>query len=395
MRVGFDARWYNESGVGTYVKELLTAFSEFKDEVEIIAYEDPKNPLPASIAAVIRRVPLSSSKFTLGEQFELRARCKSDRIDIFHSPYQYGAPLLLTCPLVVTVHDLIPFLFRTRSWPKQLAVIPFVKLGYRAAATSAHHIIADSQNTAHDVERILRVPPDRITPIHLAASEVPFHPCPVEEEAADLSARYGVKSPYVVVGSAGNWRTKNLETSLRALALGREISGIDFQTVVYGPEKGLNVLVKRSPTLGSNLRRVGYLPVNDLGALFRNAMLFITASQYEGFGLPIVEAMSCGCPVVTSNGGSLGEVAGDGAQVFDPMDARGMAEAVARLLCKPEEHQHWRARGLARATNFSWRKAAEQTLAVYHKLCDLVRDREHLVSSSTTAAPTVRDQDAA
>src|SRR5579864_9290605 len=192
MRVGFDARWYNESGVGTYVKELLTAFSEFR-EVEIIAYEDPKNPLPASIAAVIRRVSLSCSKFTLGEQFELRARCKSDRIDIFHSPYQYGAPLLLTCPLVVTVHDLIPFLFRTRSWPKQLAVIPFVKLGYRAAATSAHHIIADSENTAHDVERILRVPPDRITPIHLAASEAPFHPWPVAEEAADLSAKYGVK----------------------------------------------------------------------------------------------------------------------------------------------------------------------------------------------------------
>jgi glycosyltransferase involved in cell wall biosynthesis len=392
MRVGFDARWYNESGVGTYVKELLTAFSEFRDEVEITAYEDPKNPLPASVAASIRRVQMSSPRFAVGEQFELRARCKSDQISVFHSPYQYGAPLLLPCPLVVTVHDLIPFLFRTRSWPKQLAVIPFVKLGYRAAALRAHHIIADSANTARDVEQILKVSADRITPIHLAASEAPFHPRRNAEEAADLLAKCGVKSPYVVVGSAGNWRTKNLEASLRALAFGREISGVDFQTVVYGPEKGLNVLVKRSPALGSNLRRVGYLPVNDLGALFRNAMLFITASQYEGFGLPIVEAMSCGCPVVTSNGGSLGEVAGDGAQVFDPMDARGMAEAVAALLREPDEREPWRRRGLARASIFSWRNTAEQTLTVYRKVYESVRDQEEIPSSS--AAVTARDQDA-
>jgi glycosyltransferase involved in cell wall biosynthesis len=393
MRVGFDARWYNESGVGTYVKELLTAFSEFRDEVEIIAYEDPKNPLPASVTAPIRRVAMASPRFSVGEQFELRARCRSDQIDVFHSPYQYGAPLLLPCPLVVTVHDLIPFLFRTRSWPKQLLAIPLVKSGYRAAAFRAHHIIADSANTARDVERILRVPPDRIAPIHLAASEAPFHGIHDPTEAETLFTRYSVRSPYVVVGSAGNWRTKNLETSLRALALGREISGIDFQTVVYGPEKGLNVLVKRSPILGSNLRRVGYLPVNDLGALFRNAMLFITASQYEGFGLPIVEAMSCGCPVVTSNGGSLAEVAGDGAQVFDPMDARGMAGAVAALLQKPDERERWRRRGLVRASNFSWRTTAEQTLAVYRKVYELVRDQDQIASSS--APVTVRDQDAA
>ena len=393
MRVGFDARWYNESGVGTYVKELLAAFSEFRDEVEIIAYEDPKNPLPASVAASIRRVAMASPRFSVGEQFELRARCKSDQIEVFHSPYQYGAPLLLPCPLVVTVHDLIPFLFRTRSWPKQLLAIPLVKSGYRAAAFRAHHIIADSANTARDVERILNVPPDRITPIHLAASDAAFNPITDPSEAEALSNRNGIHSPYVVVGSAGNWRTKNLETSLRALALGREISGVDFQTVVYGPEKGLNVLVKRSPTLGSNLRRVGYLPVSDLGALFRNAMLFITASQYEGFGLPIVEAMSCGCPVVTSNGGSLGEVAGDGAQVFDPMDARGMAEATASLLREPSERERWRRRGLARASTFSWRSTAKQTLAVYRKVCELVSDEEQIPSSS--AAVTARDQDAA
>ena len=95
IRVGFDARWYNESGVGTYIAELLTAFSGFSDELHIVAYEAPGNPLPACVPSGISRVLVNSRKFSIAEQFDLRARCQSDAIDLFHMPYQYGAPLLL------------------------------------------------------------------------------------------------------------------------------------------------------------------------------------------------------------------------------------------------------------------------------------------------------------
>ena len=368
MRVGFDARWYNRSGVGTYVAELLRALGEIPEKIELVVCEDPEDPVPALSGSCISRLPIGSSKFSLAEQVELRAHCKSAQIDLFHSPYQYGVPLLLPCPLVITVHDLIPFLFRTRSWYKQLLAVPLVKMGYRAAALRAHHIIADSANTARDVERILKVPSSRITPIHLAASDA-FRPNRDSGETQELFSKCGLRSPYVIVASTRNWRAKNLETSLRALALARRSSGIDFQTVVYGPGNGIDALSKRNLTFELNIQRVGYLPVGDLAALFRSAQLFITTSLYEGFGLPILEAMSCGCPVVTSNGGSLAEVAGDGAQVFDPMDARGMAEAVGRLLSDADEARRWRSRGLARASEFSWRKAAEQTMAVYRKVC--------------------------
>src|ERR1051326_5963881 len=126
MRVGFDARWYNGSGVGTYVAEIINALTDFRDDFDLVVFEHPDNPLPIA-ASNVRRVPVLSSRFSLASQLEIRALCKSAQIDVFHLPYQYAAPLLLPCPLVITVHDLIPFLFRTRSWHKQMLVVPFVK----------------------------------------------------------------------------------------------------------------------------------------------------------------------------------------------------------------------------------------------------------------------------
>jgi glycosyltransferase involved in cell wall biosynthesis len=104
-----------------------------------------------------------------------------------------------------------------------------------------------------------------------------------------------------------------------------------------------------------------------LAILFRHAQLFIFPSLYEGFGFPVLEAMSCGCPVITSNAGSLAEVAADGAQTFDPSDVRGMAEAIKTLLRDPDESECWRQRGLNRARDFSWEKTAEQTISVYQR----------------------------
>jgi len=363
LRVGFDARWYNCSGVGTYVAELLRALTGLQEALEFVVYEDRKNPVPAALGERVVRVPVDSSKYSLARQFELRRHGKSEKLDLFHCPF-YAAPLLLSCPLVVTIHDLIPFLFRVSPLPKQT----LIKAGYRIAAFRAHHVITDSMNTARDVARILKVVPTRITAVHCASSPSLFHSRSGPAELARLVENYAVRPPYVVVASAVNWRTKNLEAAFRALALGRRKSGIDFQTIVYGPEDGLRALSIPPSTPELNIRHVGYLPAIDLGALFRNAQLFLMPSLYEGFGLPVLEAMACGCAVITSNAGSLAEVAGSGAQTFAPPDVEGMAEAVVRLLTCPEEARKWKGLASKRASEFSWERAAKETAAVYRRV---------------------------
>ncbi|MCU1309721.1 MAG: hypothetical protein JWO20_846 [Candidatus Angelobacter sp.] len=364
MRVGFDARWYNDSGVGTYVAELLRAMVPLQRDFDLVVYEDPKNPVPGLDSQSVERIPVSAAKYSVLGQTELAWRCKRDGLNVFHSPF-YALPLAAPCPVVVSLHDLIPFLFQIYQWPKQL----LIKAGYRTAALRSAHIITGSKHTAADVQKILKVSPEKITYVHYAVSNDNFHCNGNAMEVEYLNERYGIHPPFALAASARNWRTKNLVTAFRALSLASQEGRNTFQTVVYGPVEGINALGGRQAWSDLNLVLTGYLPVRDLAMLFRHANLFIFPSLYEGFGLPILEAMSCGCPVITSNAGSLAEVAGEGAQTFEPFDLSGMAGAIEILFSNPDESDRWRKRALSRTADFSWSKAAEGTISVYQRAC--------------------------
>ena len=363
MRVGFDARWYNDSGVGTYVSELLKAMAQLQHGFELIVYEDPENQVPGLKDPPVKRIAIRSGKYSPVAQLELMERRRKDRLDVFHSPF-YVLPLAVGCPVVVTLHDLIPFLFDIDPWLKRLAV----KTGYRVAALRAAHIITVSGHTARDVHKILGTPVEKITVVHNAVSSSEFHNQSNTLDLNYLQQRFGVCQPYAVAGSARNWRTKNLGTALHALTLARERSGREFQTVVFGPEEGLRVLGGKDKYSHLNLQTTGHVTARDLGKIFRHAQFFIMPSLYEGFGLPVLEAMACGCAVITSNGGSLAEIAGEGAQVFDALDANSMAQAAIELLCNPEVLEKWRRLALRRSADFSWARAAQETISIYHRV---------------------------
>lgn len=365
IRVGFDARWYNDSGVGAYVCGLLSALAKLHDEIDLVVYEDAANPSPLSYGAKVRRVPVSAGKYSASEQIEFAWRCRRDKLDVFHSPF-YVVPLFAPCPVVVTMHDLIPFLYPVYPWPKAAVV----RGGYRLAALKAKHIIADSNNSAEDVRRILGVKPGRISTIHIAAQEC-YSAKAGQGELELLRQTYGVRPPYAIVNSARNWRTKNLETALHTLHAARQKCGMEFQTVIYGPSEGLQAAGGEERWRALDVKCAGYLGSADLARLFRHAAVFVTASLYEGFGLPVLEAMSCGCAVVCSNGGALAEVAGNGAQVFDPLDVAGMADAICGLLRDDADLQRWRDAALSRSGDFSWLKAARETISVYHQARNL------------------------
>jgi glycosyltransferase involved in cell wall biosynthesis len=241
-----------------------------------------------------------------------------------------------------------------------------VKMGYRWAAKNATRIITVSHHTAADTERILRVPPGKIAAIPNAVSPDVFHPGDDEGELQVLRRQYGVNPPYAVVASARNWKTKNLKSALMALGSAWARIGIDFKILVYGPREGIDAF-RREYNAPRNLVDTGYIAAKELAIIFRHAHVFVMPSLYEGFGLPLLEAMSCGCAVVTSNCGSLPEVAGTGAQTFDPFDVDGMARAIAQLLTDPDLLAYWRSRALQRASEFSWGRAAAATVGVYRR----------------------------
>jgi len=360
VRAGFDARWYNDSGVGVYVAQLLRALAASR-EVHLIVYEDPRNPVPGLDRLGVERVAITAVKYSPAEQFAFYQRARRDKLDVFHSPF-YVVPAAVGCPVVVTFHDLIPFLFRIYSAPKQW----MVKIGYRWAAKHAARIIAVSQHTAMDARRILNVPPEKITVIPNGVSRDDFHPGGDAEELQVLQSEYGVVPPYAVVASARNWKTKNLKNALMALVKVWARTGIDFKILVFGPREGMDAF-KREHNAPENLVEAGYLAAKELAMIFRHAHVFVMPSLYEGFGLPVLEAMACGCAVVTSNRGSLAEVAGTGAQTFDPFDLDGMAKAIAKLFTNSEELAAWQARALERAGDFSWSRAAQATITVYRE----------------------------
>lgn len=363
LRVGFDARWYNDSGVGTYVAELLRALAKHQDEIELVVYEDPDNPVQSLQGLRVERIPVRSRKYSVGEQIALSMRCRKDKLHLFHSPF-YPVPVKAPCPVVVTFHDLIPFLFPVYSWPKRT----IVKAGYQASATRAAHIITVSHNTANDVELLLGVSKEKITAVPSAADRSSYVVEQREGETAILEEKFGLNGPYVMAASARNWQHKNLEAALKAIELAAKSTTTKIQTVIYGPPDGLAAAggLERWQNIG--VLHTGFTPAGDLALLFRHARAFVMPSLYEGFGLPILEAMSCGCPVITSNGGSLPEVAGEGAQIFAPTDVSGMATALTGLLTSDHAAIHWRAAALKQAARFSWEHTARETIDVYRKV---------------------------
>jgi glycosyltransferase involved in cell wall biosynthesis len=366
MRVGFDARWYNDSGVGTYVAELLRAMAPMQRDCELIVYEHADNRVPGLEELSLKRIEVTAGRYSPAGMAAMGRRFREDRLDVFHSPFYplpWFAGARAPCALVVTVHDLIPFLFPVGGWAKRR----LVKAGYRRAARVAGEIVTGSRRSALDVENILGVTTGRISVTPYAVSSTDFRADGGRCEQEVLAGKFGVKEPYVVVTSARNWKTKNLETALQVAEKAQQMSGTEFMVVIHGPPDGLDAAGGAEKWRHLNLVRTGHLPAMELAMLYRHAHLYVMPSLYEGFGLPLVDAMACGCPVVASSGGSLKEVAGDGAQVFDPTDVNGMATAVAGLLLHKQSRERWGAAGLHRAAEFSWNTTAQQTMAVYHR----------------------------
>lgn len=351
-------------GIGTYVRELVPALARVDPSLEIgLFHARFPRARPEPWMRPFRRVTLPHPIARLYPSWDTIGRPPLPRpvsaLDVIHGPSCAGVPPAAEGQrLVVTVHDLAFRLF-PRLYPA--AWRNLFRLGLRRAVRRADAILTVSRNTAEDLVEATRVDPGRVHVTPLAAS-LPASEAPLEP----VLDRLKVSRPYVLFVGTLEPR-KNLVRLVRAYRRAAG-TGLPHSLVLAGPMGwGGQALLRELRLAGpGNVILTGQAGRDDLDALYRGADAFAYPSIYEGFGLPVLEAMSRGVPVVTSNASSLPEVAGDAALLVEPRSVPEIADAIVAAL-EDETSRRLRAAGLARAERFSWEETARLTLEVYQK----------------------------
>lgn len=363
MRVGIDAHMVGaqETGNETYCQGLVEGLAQIDDHNQYMVYLNSPCALPSvnGHGRLQRRMLRSASNaWRLVMGFAQASR--TDHLDLLH--VTYNVPFFTQCPTVVAVHDIsyvhFPEFFSKRDLRLLSTYVPY-------SVKKARQVLTLSESAAEDIERVYRVPRSKISIIPLAARSTYtdiVQPMRVEQ----VRETYGLDRPYVL--AVGNLQPrKNLPRLIEAFS---QLPGSldDLKLVIAGKAQWQQSEVYRRVAdlqLQDRVVFTGYLDDHDLALLYNGSLALVYPSLYEGFGLPILEAMACGTPVISSNTSSMPEVAGDAAFMVDPLSTSEIAEAIARVAQSRSLQESLRRKGLKRAAEFSWRKTARLTARVY------------------------------
>jgi glycosyltransferase involved in cell wall biosynthesis len=366
MRIGIDAHMVGsrETGNETYVVQLARALSDVagSDEVMALTTGAPSvAPLLAS-AGTLRVMPVLPDSSVRRLLFTLPRQARALGLDVLHA--SYIAPLRSPCPIVLSVHDI-----SYRSHPEAFSLRDRILLGRMIPISlrRAKRVITLSESSRRDIIHSYRVSPQKVVVTPLAAAPGFGQTTPEQQRA--VQQRLGITTPYLL--SVGNVQPrKNLARLVRAFSALTETHSEPLELVIAGPDKYRADLLRQeieTARVADRVRLVGYVPDADLAPLYGGALAFVYPSLYEGFGLPVLEAMACGTPVVCSNTSSLPEVAGDAALLVSPTDTRAIARALTQLVDSAHLRAEMRIRSLANAARFSWKRTAGLTLDVYRQ----------------------------
>jgi glycosyltransferase involved in cell wall biosynthesis len=379
MHVAINAYFWNRpnTGSGQYTRQLVYHLNRLVSDLTItlvyphIAGERPIADVPPSVrvkTVALKAGDLEKVKF---EQLTFPRTCEEIDADLAHVPY-WGSPLQSPVPLVVTVHDLTTLL--VREYRRGFKARLYTAL-VSAAARAADHIITDSKASQTDIIKHLSIPAERVTPIYLAAGA---EYKPDSEFLMDMAILKKYDLPDFYILYLGGYEIhKNVTTLLLAYTYVAKALGEDYPLVLAGTKPDEN-----SPHIPSyeahiaelgltdSIHWAGYIDEADKPAVYRGAETFVFPSRYEGFGLPPLEAMACGTPVVTSNSSSLPEVVGSAGFANDPDDERQMGGSIIATIVQEELAAELKQKGLEQAAKFSWDKTATETLMIYTKLLD-------------------------
>ncbi len=367
MKIGIDCRFFSSqfTGIGRYTHELVENFIKLNSQLTephelTLFFNEPEyenfTPPPH-----VRKILVNAKHYSIDEQFIFLKELNKAKLDIVHFPH-FNIPVLYSKPYIVTIHDLTLSMF-----PGQKMTRWYHRVGYnltiKNAVKRAKKIIAVSENTKKDLMKLLAVPEEKITVIYNGVTpEFKVHP---EYKSA-------THSPFLLY--AGVWRShKNLPRLISAFHLIKNNKSAllefpelkDLQLIITGkPDPHYPEVERTIHFLGleKSVKLLGLVPEKELVKLYNQAKIFVFPSLYEGFGLPPLEAMSCGTPVAAANSSSIPEICGtDNAVFFDPHKVDSIAETILSLYKNPDAQEKLIKNGLAHSSKFSWEKSAAAT----------------------------------
>jgi len=348
------------TGAGVHTARVLAELAR-RDDLEVGAFCAP-GTAAALVAPGLRLRPVAAARARRPARLawtQLLAGRAARRAGagLLHGVH-YELPLRSRLPQVVTVHDLT--LLTHPEW-HEASKVRYFGWAMRRAVATATRVLCVSATTAADLTERLGVPGDRVDVTPLGTD---LHPA-TDAQVAEVRRRLGLDGPYLL-GLGTVEPRKDLPTLVRAFAaLAAELPHRLVLAGLAGWGAGELEAAVAASGVADRILVTGYVADADKAALLTGADVFAYPSRYEGFGLPVLEAMACGTPVVTTTGGSLPEVAGDAATLIDPGDEDALAAAVAKLATDPAARQDAAARGLARAATFTWKRCAELTATAY------------------------------
>lgn len=367
MRIAIDASTIStQGGPRTYVLGLIDALLRIDSENEyIVFYNDPVH---------LGRFPLAKEVVLPGknplsrlwrEHVLLPLACQRELIDLLHCP-KSAIPYFSSCPVVVTLHDLIPL---KHPETEKFAAQMYWRLQIPIAARRSTFIITDSEHARQEILADFGCLPEKVKAIMLGFDPRMTKPRDVAEGDA-VCRKYELPPEYLLYVGTIQPR-KNIDTLIQAFSRLKKIASSDHKLVIVG-RKGwlyeqLFIRIKEL-NLESEIVFTGFVPDEDLPFIYDRARVFLYLSLFEGFGLPPLEAMACGIPVITSNTTSLPEVVGDAGITVSPTDVDAVALAMQQVLTDPLLAEKMRESGRNRAQHFSWEMAAHETLAVYKQV---------------------------
>jgi glycosyltransferase involved in cell wall biosynthesis len=358
MHIGFDGRGLTSpaGGVRRYTAELIRALPSIADDVRLTVFgSDERVSLP--VGATWRPVQRLAPTNLGWSVVDLPRAVRRTPVDVFHSP-AYTAPFAGVRPLVLTIHDV--------SYERHPEWYPYKRDAlrrwfYRRSALSADRVVTDSVFSRDEIAAAYGIPVDRISVIPLGVGP------PFTDEAVRGPHRHDVREPYLLhVGDLHPRR--NLGMLVRAVA---RLPTNAPLLVLAGADRGERAALEREAAKARvELRFVTTFDDSELAGLYSRAAAFVYPSRYEGFGLPLLEAMACGAPVIAARAASIPEVVGDAGVLFDPDDEEDLLHSIVGVLEDSARGDRLRAAGRARAAQFRWERTARETLDVYRALTE-------------------------